>query len=321
MKRFLRYILWSLIFVACIYGLGRIYYRVTGGFTIGNITYELPYDARWDIPELTPTEKEILGAILDQEFYYLGKGCQSYVFTSADGNYVLKFFKYQRFRPKPWLDYLTFLPFIEPYRQEKVESKKKKLESVFTSWKIAYQDLQLETGVIFIHLNKSKNLNKNLIIYDKMGIKHELKLDDFEFMIQRKAQMLCPTLKQLISKGDILAAQKLLDRLLSTLLSEYHRGYADNDHALMQNTGVLAGYPLHIDVGQFVKNSRVKSEHIYHQEIFNKTWKFRKWLEKEAPELSEYLVLRLKEIIGEKKFDELKPRLNKAAVGVISHES
>ena len=82
---------------------------------------------------------------------------------------VLKFFKYQRFKPQEWLRYLTFLPGMEKYRQRKIEKKKNKLEGVFTSWRIAYEELRPETGVLYVHLNKSDDLPKAFKIYDKMG--------------------------------------------------------------------------------------------------------------------------------------------------------
>lgn len=319
-RRFRKTLLWFCVLIVVSYGLGRLYYRVTGGFTIGNISYALPYDAQWDVHGLSKEEEQQLDSILSAPFHYLGKGCQSYVFESRDGNYVLKFFKYQRFRPQAWLNYISFIPAVDRYRLKKVDYKKKKLESVFTSWKLAYEDLKPETGVVFVHLNKSSHLNKSLMIYDKMGFKHILNIDDFEFMIQKKAKMLCPQIEELMNQGKTLEAQKLIDRLLMMVMSEYRRGYADNDHALMQNTGVIEGKPIHIDVGQFVRNDRVKESKVYNQEIFNKTWKFRKWLETHYPELAQYVVLRLKEIIGESEFALLKPRLNKAAMGVISHQ-
>lgn len=319
-KKIYRPILWVCLIIAVAYGLGRLYYKVTGGFTIGNITYELPYDSRWDIRPLTAIETRQLDDLLGQKFTYLGKGCQSYVFKSEDGKYVLKFFKYQRLRPQPWLQYLTFLPGMDKYLENKIEKKRLKLEGVFTSWKIAFEDLQPETGVVYVHLNKSHDLNKTLVIIDKMGFRHDLSIDNFEFLIQRKAKMLCATLDELMEKGDADGAKRLLSRLMDTIMSEYKRGYADNDNALMQNTGVLDGQPIHIDVGQFVRNNRVKNPQVYNQEIFNKTWKFRKWLAKHYPDLEEYLVVQLKQIIGEKEFNNLKPRLNKAEVGVISHQ-
>jgi hypothetical protein len=314
-------LLWIGVIFIALYGLGRLYYYTTGGFSLGNITYELPYDSRWEISPLASVKMNELQEVLDQNFYYLGKGCQSYVFESGDGKYVLKFIKYQRFRPRPWLDYLTFIPVMNRHFQDKTQAKQEKLKNVFISWKIAYEILQKETGVLYVHLNKSKSLNKTLIIFDKMGLKHPLDIDNYEFLIQRKADMLCPTLNKWMAEGDIKSSQELITQLLSRIISEYERGYADNDHALMQNTGVLDHQPVHVDVGQFVKNNRVLNVTVRNQELFNKTWKFRKWLEKHHPVLAEYSVQWLKDFMGKEQFSQLVPRLNKAEMGVLSHQS
>jgi hypothetical protein len=313
-------LLWIFLLILISYGLGRLYYSITGGFTESNITYALPYNPSLEVLPLSPDKTKQLNAILDQKFYYLGKGCQSYVFESGDGQYVIKFIKYQRFRPQFWLEYLTFIPPIERYFANKVEKKKQKLNNVFIGWKIAYESLQKETGVVYVHLNKSNDLKRNLVIYDKMGIRHDLFIDNFEFLIQKKARMLCPTLNEKMGRGEIESAEVLITDLLQMILDEYRRGYADNDHALMQNTGVLDNIPVHIDVGQFVKNQRVQNSIVNSQEIFNKTWKFRKWLEKHHPVLAEHVISLLKLHIGEKEFTQMKPRLNKAEMGIISHE-
>jgi hypothetical protein len=303
-----------------IYGVGRLYYRVTGGFTIGNITYELPRDARWDTRSLTDEESDEIERVFSQKFRYLGKGCQSYVFASEDGQYVIKFLKYQRFRPKNWLYYFKFFPSMEKYLKAKIEKKRHKLENVFASWKIAFEELQSETGVLYIHLNKSNYLNKTLVIYDKIGWEHHLNLDDYEFMVQRKAALLCPTIQSWMEKGELDRTKTLLDKLLNLVVSEYDRGLADNDHALMQNTGVIDDLPIHIDAGQLIRNSKMRDPKIWGQELFNKTWKFRRWLQKKYPELETYLVFRLQEILGEKEFIKLKPKLPKGGVGKMSHE-
>ena len=319
-SRFLRFLLWSCVVVTTLYGAGRLYYRLTGGFTEGNITYNLPYDPRWDTLPLSEEEKEQVRGILGQKFTYLGKGCQSYVFKSEDDKYVLKFFKYQRFRPQAWLDYVTFIPWMKEYRQDKIEKKKSKLEGVFTSWKIAYENLRPETGVVFIHLNKTHNLNQTIKLYDKVGLEHALNLDDYEFMLQKKADLLCPTLEKMVAENRLDDARNLIDRLLALIISEYKRGYADNDHALMQNTGVYANRPIHIDVGQFVRNRKIQNLVLSNQELFNKTWKFHRWLAKEAPPLASHLKMRLQELIGED-YPKLRPRLTKGAVAALSHAS
>lgn len=313
--------LYVAILFVIFYGLGRLYYYTTGGFTLGNITYELAYNPRWEIPSLSSDKKNEIDQILNQNFYYLGKGCQSYVFESEDSKYVLKFIKYQRFRPKPWLDYLTFIPFMNQHLQDKIETKREKLHGVFTSWKIAYENLQKETGVLYIHLNKSKTLNKTLTLFDKMGFKHTLDLDNYEFLVQLKADMLCSTLNKWMAEGEIESSQELITQLIKRIISEYERGYADNDHALMQNTGVLDLQPVHVDVGQFVKNNRVQDVSVRNQELFNKTWKFRIWLENQHPILAEHIANVLRDFMGEEQFSLLTPRLNKAEMGILAHQS
>jgi hypothetical protein len=293
---------------AIVYGGGRLYYQITAGFTTGNIASELPYDSRFETKALAQDEKNLVDSILSQPFHYLGKGCQSYVFASEDGKYVLKFFKYQRFTPQKWIEYFSFIPQVEEYRLSKVEEKKKKLENIFTSWKLAFDELQKETGLIFVHLNKTSNLKKELVIYDKMGMKHDLPIDNYEFLIQKRANMLTETIDEHMAKGQEKKAKALLDNLYSTILSEYERGVGDNDHALMQNTGVLDGMPIHIDVGQFMRKESYKDISIQQQEIFNKSYKFRMWLKKRYPDLSSYVDEKLYSFIGPK-MDELKPQL------------
>ena len=111
--------------------------------------------------------------------------------------------------------------------------------------------------------------------------------------------MLCPQLEKLMASGEVNKAKVLLTRLLQMVLSEYHRGLADNDHALMQNTGVLGGLPIHVDVGQFVKNEAMKDPNNYNQELFNKTYKFRIWLQGKYPELLSHLDAELHNEMGD----------------------
>lgn len=305
-NKFLKLFALILIVSASFYGAVRLYYRVTDGFTIGNITSNFSYNPNLEISQLNQEQQKELDHVLAQPFHYMGKGCQSYVFLSQDGNYVLKLFKYQRFRPQPWLNYLSFIPAVEEYRQIKANKKLRKLQSVFDSWKIAYENLRPETQLLYVHLNKSNHLQNNLTIYDKMGFEHILDLDQTEFLVQRKARMLRPYIEELIHNGDIDETKAMLSRIIQLILSEYTRGIADNDHALIQNTGVYSGYPIHIDVGQFVINEKARDPKVYKQELFSKTFLLNKWLQKNHPDLSTYFEDQLKQIIGPG-FDQMKP--------------
>jgi hypothetical protein len=307
-------VIWRLLFLSLfflsLYGLGRLYFRLTGGFTVANITSDFTFQPQWEVRLLLATEQAECARAMTQPYYYLGKGCQSYVFASQDGNYVIKFFKYQRYRLQPWFAYFPPLPAIVKYRQEKLERKWKKLDGFVKSWKVAFENLQDETGLLFVHLNKTHHLQQQLTIYDKIGQKHVVDLDQMEFCIQRRATLLCQTLLDYQAQKDLASAQQLIHRLLHLILSEYSRGLADNDHALMQNTGVVHGKPIHIDVGQFVFNEAVKQPAVFHQELFAKTYKFNLWLRENYPELGEYLETELSQIIGPSYFT-MKPIFRK----------
>lgn len=306
MRKWIKTLLLLLAIVAIGYAGGRLYYYVTDGFSVSNTTSDFAYDPRWDTRPLSPSEQLLLDSILVQQFSYLGKGCQSYVFLSADGNYVMKLFKYQRYRPQPWLENLAFIPAVERYRLAKIEKKTKKREGFFRSWKLAFDALQSETGLVFVHLNKTNNLKTKLTITDKMGFAHQIDLDQFEFLIQHKATPFCTYIEELVERGDSETAKKFISSTIALILSENARGLADNDHAIMQNTGVIDGKPIHIDVGQFVRDEEVKKPEVYKQQLFNKTYRFRKWLHKRYPELEAYLEAELRQIIGEQ-FSTLKP--------------
>lgn len=299
----------AVLIVCCgsLYGLSRLYFHLTGGFLQSNIASDFSYNPEWETRALTVPEQAELTAALGQSYAYLGKGCQSYVFLSQDKEYVIKFFKYQRFRLQPWLEYAPPLPALLQYKKEKKEKKWDKLDGFVKSWKVAFEHLKEETGLVFVHLNKTQHLQKNIHLTDKLGLSHQIDLDQTEFCIQRKANMLCDVLLEFKKTGNLEGAQVLVSDLLNLILSEYERGLADNDHALMQNTGVANGQPIHIDVGQFVLTEEVKQAAVYHQELVTKTYKFKQWLKAEYPEMAQFLENRLQEIIGPS-YTEIKPK-------------
>lgn len=319
MRKWIKISIFALLLTVALYGTGRLYYAVTGGFTLSNITSTLPYDERWQIKTPSAQQQFIINDALNQEYTYLGKGCQSYVFISRDGQYVIKFLKYQRFRPQMWIDLFTFIPAVEHYQNQKTLEKQEKLEKVFRSWKLAYEQLQEQTGVIYVHLNKVPMNGKKLAIRDKMNFKHQIDLENTEFLVQKRAEMFAPTIQRMMKVGDANRAKRLLDKLLILLLFEYMRGIADNDHALMQNTGVMNKEPIHIDVGQFIVNDIVKDPKVYHREIFDKTYRLREWLQKHYPELADHLINRLFAII-EVDYFYMPPFVYRGDVGKIPYQ-
>ena len=96
---------------------------------------------------------------------------------------------------------------------------------------------------------------------------------------------------------------------LAMVLGLYQRGFADYDHALMQNTGVSDGYPVPFDVGQLVRDATASEPAHYKQALFNKTYRFKYWLKEKSPELESYLEERLRTLIGTE-YEFLKPHFS-----------
>lgn len=307
MQKFARTLINLMLIAMLLYAGGRLYFNLTGGFSTDNIT-GMPDIGAFSVQSTAEAEQRQVAEILSQPFYYLGKGCQSYVFESKDHHYVIKFLKLQRFRPHWTLDLVSFIPQIEKQREEKTLEKTEKLLDLLNSWKIAYENIPEETGVIYMHLPDQRLTSQKLKIIDKAGITREVDSRDVAFLLQRKAEMLCPFIKRKMKEGNALAAKKALTSLVTRLVDEYHRGYGDNDHALMQNTGVFDGSPVHIDVGQLTREERFKDPLVYREELFSKTYKFRIWLAKHYPDLERHLYQELAAVIGAD-IDHLKPKL------------
>jgi hypothetical protein len=309
-KRSSAIIAWLLIGMAC-YGAARLYFQVTGGFSISHIMDDLTHEPLHQVAQ----EAQDVQQILSQPFHYLGKGCQSYVFRSDDGKYVLKFLKYQRFRTPKYLDGFVFIDQVADYKKKKTLQKREKLDALLDSWKLAYNHLSKNTGLVYLHLNQTDIFHKPLYIIDKMGLHHEVPADDLVFLLQLHADMLCPALDQKMQEGKVSEAKQIISRLVDMLVAEYERGFGDNDHALMQNTAVVSLQPMHIDVGQFSQEERFKNPGDYKHEIFSKTYKFRIWLSKKYPELEEHLSHILENLIGPQ-MHEMKPKLKTIDAGL-----
>jgi hypothetical protein len=285
----LKSVLWIgslLIGVLCLYGAGRLYYRLTDGFKIGNIIHELPHRSDWVTRPLTAEEKAELDQAIHQSYHYLGKGHQAYIFESQDGQYVIKFLKFQRLRIPRWLLNIPLPSSWEKRRKEKIIFKQEILNRLFLSWKIGFEELKEEAAIIYIHLNKTSDLNKSLTIKDKIGLIHTLDLDQLVFLIQKKASPLCPTLDRLVAEGKVNEAKILLRKLIGLLVSEYRQGLAEKELHLLRNMGVLKGKPIHIDNGRFERDDTLQEPILYSRELWRKTAELREWLNRYHPDLA-----------------------------------
>jgi hypothetical protein len=249
-NRWQKFLLGSMAIALLTFGAARLYYQLTDDFRWSNITYEVAHRNGWETQPLVSSESAALGSLLQQPFYYIGKGAQSYAFASADGNYVLKFFKFKHLRPTSFIDWLPPLPSLEQYRQRQVARKQRKLEGVFAGYHVAFERHREESGLLFIHLNRTENSFPTVTVYDKIGWPHVIALDQVPFVVQYRVQTLRHVVQQLLSEGQLEIVKERLTQVFDLYRREYQKGIVDHDHGVMRNIGFRGDVAIHLDVGK-----------------------------------------------------------------------
>lgn len=250
-------------------------WRLSDGFTLSKITADLPHNPRYDI---TPPPLGPIRTILSQPYHYIGKGSQSFVFESEDGNYILKFFRLNRYRLPTLQQKLPLPPFLAHIQNEKQRTKQNKLTRLFTSCTLAYTELKHETALIYIHLNKTTNLTTELTLIDNLHRTHTLDLDTHAFVLQKKGEQVLPHLDRLLKQGRHKEAQSALTSLTNLIQKRIDKGIIDGDAEVHKNAGFYNGEAVFLDIGAFRKGHTPP-------EMSHLTRKLDTWLEKRAPTL------------------------------------
>jgi hypothetical protein len=214
----------------------------TEGFSTDKISSSLPVNPAWTIP--VPDDR--LQEIFSSRFKFLGEGAQAFAFQSADGRYVLKFFKMRRFTPS-LLDYLC--PHV-------VRRRLKNLRWVFNGYKTAYDHFRKDTGLIYIHLAKTDYLHQTATVIDGKGKEHAIDLDKTEFVLQEKAELLFERLAKLHKQGDRQGMQKSIAAVLELVKRRIDKGYADRDKGVSNNYGFVGDRAIQLDIGRLYRGTK-----------------------------------------------------------------
>jgi len=217
------------------------------GFTLKKILSEHPNDPKWEVSN--PNDLDEIRNFLDQPYTYLGSGNHCYAFVSSDGHYVLKFFKQKHMRTRSMLNYLPLPVKNLFYPIERLRMRMQEREKSFSSYKIAYEQLQDHTGVLFLHLNKTEGLLPNTTLIDQHGNLLEINLDHMEFLLQKKATLAFEYLQSLFGKKEELL--DAIESLLQLVALRNQKGIYDKDLQFYKNFGFRNGEAIEVDVGEF----------------------------------------------------------------------
>jgi hypothetical protein len=242
-------------------------------FSLEAVSAKLPFQLAWEGREQNEKEKKETETALSQSYRFLGGGGQCFSFISQDGKYVIKFFKQKAFPPRHWLS-LNF---------EKTDAKR---DRVFSAFRLSFDRLSEETGMLYIHLNPTQHLHKTVLFSDISGKEHLLNLDELQFVVQKKADLANGYIDTLLARNDVDGAKDAINQLLSLSMRLHEKGVRNRDPNFRSNYGFVDGRPIVVDVGRMA--SRKKSAQ---KDLRRFKEKFRIYLAKEHPELLEYFDL------------------------------
>lgn len=261
--------------------------RATEGFSLRQIIADVPFNPDYEVE----TKTAEIAPLFDQPFHYLGKGCQTYAFESADEKYVLKFFKQKHLRPPAFLQHLPLPTCLKELVEAKIRRREERADSLFSSCKICYEYLQDQTFIVALHLNTTPVFNKKVILVDKMGWRHQIALDDVQFVLQKKGLKI----EQLFF-DDFMArredgVRKKLSRLVQLVVECSHKGILDYDRAFAQNVAFESndGPAFFVDIGKFHKDEKMKTEENTKAYLLKRLLQLRYWSEKRCPMLTSFI--------------------------------
>jgi hypothetical protein len=209
---------------------------------------------------------------------------------------VIKFFKQKKFAAPEWLERLPI-----PFFKEKEKAKKeKRREAVYTAFKLAYDEIPEETGLLSIHLNPTAQLFPPLSLTDAEGKTHTFSLDPIPFVLQRKAVMLSMTIDTLMKEGQKAAAEEAIEATLQLTLSLCEKGYRNRDPNLRSNFGFVEQKPILIDMGRVVLSEEMKVQALAKQELVRIAPRFRRFLIAKHPALLPYFDAKIAKIEQER---------------------
>lgn len=261
MKTFFKFFLILLV----LFGVERFCRWKTDGFRVQKVYGET---CTGSIEALPDNVKQLLAS----SYTYLGSGVQSYVFVSADGQTVLKLFKHYHMPPRT--EFLEMLPCATKICEE----RKKRINAIYASHQLAFEELKEDTAIIHVQLHPSDA--PLLTLYDKIGVRHEIDLSRAPFVLQKRATLVFDNLK---NAPD---AKEKIDSLIQVIHHRWDKGISNSDPIIHRNFGFLGSKAVEIDAGSFTKSAYARDRK---KELYYETLELQEWLKVHSPELFNYL--------------------------------
>ncbi len=261
------------------------------------IESHFPPRKEWEV-KVSSDRERFFSTVCQQTLTWLGRGMQAVVFETQDEKYVVKFFQLGRLRENLDRGFVQNL-----FSQETKEKRQERLahrEEIFSSSKMCFEELQDETGIVYVHLNRTKDKVQGIKLVDKYGQSHRIRGDDSSFVVQKKAKYLIPTINKLMEHGKVEETQARVNQVFELLISLARKGFADGDDALIRNNniGLAEDRAIYIDTGHLFRAPNLDVAERMRYEFQVRLDPLEKWLNIAYPEIGAYYRERRNEILA-----------------------
>lgn len=288
MPKYLRFVIEGLCLGILGTALSFFCNRYTDGFTLSRLDSVFPNEAQWEL-SFPAEEIGVFEKAINQPFYYLGRGGQCFAFASEDGAYVLKFMNNHWRRPQQWWLSLPWPSALQKSFAKPFQRILRKRDRDFQSYRLAFESLKEESGLLYIHLNKTDYLHTSVKIIDKLQIAHLVDLDTTPFILQKRAKKLYPYIEETMQQGNEAQAKEAIQQVLNLIVKRCKQGIFDEDPKMHANIGILQEesglQPMFIDIGRFKKDPTRAVPEVYQKDLEVMTKRFRLWLQENYPSL------------------------------------
>lgn len=254
-----------------------------------NVTSTEPFQSQWELISLTDDESNQVDAILSQPFSYLGEGGQMIAFASSDQRFVLKFFKFQRFRPSSAVKLLKACALFPDFCQKHISKRSSKRDAAFSGYKLAYELHRKDSGIVHLQLNPHPDTRVITLLNSKGSIL-QLSLNNVPYVLQEQVELLGAALTTLFDKGDVTSVKWRLSQLQQLYNREYSKSTYDLDHGIMHNIGCSSQDLVHLDVGKLVYRPDMKPSELQESDWPKICAKVKQWVTKNYPQYADEII-------------------------------
>lgn len=277
-------------------GGGLLFCCRSGGFNPEKISSRLPYNPDWEIEALSEEQRRLFtGQIFAQDYYYLSSGTNCYAFISEDREYILKFFKIKGLLPKDLLGGILLKLGLKNQAVHQLLS-----ERIFASYRDAYESLRNESGLLYLHLNKTDGLRSIVNLVDGKGNKIPLNLDKVEYVVQKNAKRVFDHLNALVREKDDEGLKESIRSFLKLIATRCEKGFVDQDFNLSHDFGFIGNKAIQFDCASLTKDSSMKFFHNFRNEVLLAAERLNDWAEEMCPEASFFIQDEAQKLINQK---------------------